>query len=592
MCSIIGCLNNQNHYDVADVLVESMGKMEYRGYDSVGIATIDKKEISVKKGIGKVSEVNKELSLSDLKGGIGIGHTRWATHGGVTPLNAHPHVCARSEIAVVHNGIIENHLELKDNLRTSGVIFKSETDTEVIPNLLSSNLNDQLDLKEAIVKTVSELTGQYSFIAMLKDESLIGVKNHEPLILGIGKEGYYLSSDVLGFAKHVDEVIYLDDEQFVIVTNQGYSIFDFKGNYVSLTPTKLSNKFENVEKGDYDHFTIKEIHEQISSIPESGKNSLENFDKFYDILNKSNRIYITGSGTSYHAGLVAKYLFPKIAHKSVEPIMSSEMQSFEDCIDDNSTLLAISQSGESADVLNAVNFAKQKNANILSIVNTTTSSLAKESDSFIGLNCGYEVGVAATKSFTSQMTILYNLLEKFDPSLKISSQIHFAVDAISKILENKQEILRVCQKLKNLEHLYILGRGIHYPIAKEGALKIKELSYIHAEGVATGELKHGPLALMDENTYVILINPKDDASSYADNLSNASEIKSRGAKVVGLSNENNPLYDEWIPLPEVPKIFYPLIENIPFQLMAYYLSVERGNDPDYPRNLAKCVTVK
>ena len=592
MCSIIGCLNNQDHYDVADVIVESMGKMEYRGYDSVGIATINKKEINVKKGVGKVSEVNRKLSLDDLKGGIGIGHTRWATHGGVTSVNAHPHVCNRSEIAVVHNGIIENHLELKDYLRTNGVAFKSETDTEVIPNLLSSNLNDEIGLKEAVVKTVSELTGQYSFIAMLKNESLIGVKNHEPLILGIGQEGYYLSSDVLGFAKHVDEVIYLDDEQFVIVTGQGYSIFDFRGNPVNLHPTKLSNKFENVEKGDFDHFTIKEIHEQISSIPESGKEYLENFDEFYNVLKKSNRIYITGSGTSYHAGLVAKYLFPKVAHKSVEPIMSSEMQSFEDCMDENSTLLAISQSGESADVLNAVDYAKQKNANVLSIVNTTTSSLAKESDSFIGLNCGYEVGVAATKSFTSQITILYNLLEKFDPSLKISSRIHLAVDAISKILENKQQILHFCQKLKNLEHLYILGRGIHYPIAKEGALKIKELSYIHAEGVATGELKHGPLALMDENTYVILINPKDDASSYADNLSNASEIKSRGAKVIGLSSENNPVYDQWIPLPEVPKIFYPLIENIPFQLMAYYLSIERGNDPDYPRNLAKCVTVK
>ena len=592
MCSIIGCLNNQDRSGVADILVESMGKMEYRGYDSVGIATIDKEGINVKKGTGKVSEVNQKLSLDNLNGVVGIGHTRWATHGGVTSTNAHPHVCARSEIAVVHNGIIENHLELKENLRTNGVIFKSETDTEVIPNLLSSYINDEINLKDAIIKTVSNLTGQYSFIAMLKDKSLIGVKNHEPLILGIGKDGYYLSSDVLGFAKYVDEVIYLDDEQFVILTSQGYSIFDFKGNELSLFPTKLSNKFENVEKGDYDHFTIKEIHEQISSIPESGKNSLESFEEFYNILNKSNRIYITGSGTSYHAGLVAKYLFPKITHKSVEPIMSSEMQSFEDCIDDNSTLLAISQSGESADVLNAVEFAKRKNTAILSIVNTTTSSLAKESDSFIGLNCGYEVGVAATKSFTSQMTILYNLLERFDPSLKISSQMPMAVEGISKILENKHQILQICQKLKNLEHLYILGRGIHYPIAKEGALKIKELSYIHAEGVATGELKHGPLALMDENTYVILINPKDDASSFADNLSNASEIKSRGAKVIGLSNENNSIYDYWIPLPEVPKIFYPLIENIPFQLMAYYLSIERGNDPDYPRNLAKCVTVK
>ena len=235
---------------------------------------------------------------------------------------------------------------------------------------------------------------------------------------------------------------------------------------------------------------------------------------------------------------------------------------------------------------------KKRNSKILSIVNTTTSSLAKASDSFIGLNCGHEVGVAATKSFTSQITILYRLLEKFDPSQKVSSQLNLVVDAISKILENQKPVIDISQKLKNANNLYILGRGVHYPIAKEGALKIKELSYIHAEGVATGELKHGPLALMDEDTYVIVINPKDNGSTYADNLSNISEIKSRGARIIGVSDEHNQIYDYWIPLPSLPTIFYPLIETIPFQLMAYYLSIERGNDPDYPRNLAKCVTVK
>jgi glucosamine--fructose-6-phosphate aminotransferase (isomerizing) len=285
-------------------------------------------------------------------------------------------------------------------------------------------------------------------------------------------------------------------------------------------------------------------------------------------------------------------MFPKITGMSIEPIMSSEMKFFSDCFDEHTTLIAISQSGESADVLNAVAFAKEKNARILSIVNTTSSSLVKASDSFIGLNCGHEIGVAATKSFTSQLTILYRLLEKFDPTQKIFSQLNLVVDAISKILDTQKSILDVCNLLKDVNHLYILGRGVHYPIAKEGALKIKELAYIHAEGVATGELKHGPLALMDEFTHVIMINPKDDVSTYADNLSNASEIKSRGAKIIGISNEYDQIYDYWIPLPDVPKIFYPLIETIPFQLIAYYLSIKRGNNPDYPRNLAKCVTVK
>lgn len=593
MCSIIGCLYNTTGSNVANVLVESMKKMEYRGYDSVGLATINNQEILMKKGVGRVSDVNEKLALDTLKGKIGIGHTRWATHGGVTESNAHPHVCAKDKIAVVHNGIIENHLDLKKQLKTDDVIFKSETDTEVIPNLLSLSLDNKNEIKNAIIKTVSKLTGQYSFIAMLKDKStLIGVKNHEPLILGIGPEGHFLSSDILGFAKHVEEIIYLDDEQFVIVSPAGYSIYDFKGNRINVTPTRLSKTFENVEKGDYKHFTIKEINEQTRTIVKSGIRSLEEFETFFNILKDSKRVYITGSGTSYHSALVAKYLFPKIVGMSVEPIMSSEMKFFEDCFDENSTLIAISQSGESADVLNAVGFAKERNAKILSIVNTTTSSLVKASDASIGLNCGYEVGVAATKSFTSQVTILYRLLEKFDPEQRITSQLNLVVDAISKILSDKKSVIKISHELRNITNLYILGRGVHYPIAKEGALKIKELSYIHAEGVATGELKHGPLALMDESTYVIVINPKDNASTYADNLSNASEIKSRGAKIIGISNEPDQIYDHWIPLPEVPKLFYPIIETVPFQLMAYYLSIEKGNDPDYPRNLAKCVTVK
>ena len=593
MCSIIGCLHNNNTAPgVANTLVESMKKMEYRGYDSVGMATLNDHEISLKKGVGRVSDVDAELSLTNLKGEIGIGHTRWATHGGVTAENAHPHVCARSEIVVVHNGIIENHLDLKNELKAEGVEFKSQTDTEVIPNILSVNLLEKNEIKDAIIKTVSKLTGQYSFIAMLKDNTLIGVKNHEPLILGIGPDGYFLSSDVLGFAKHVDKVIYLDDEQFVIVNEKEYSIYDFNGEPVETTPTKLSKTFENVEKGNYDHFTIKEINEQTTTILQSGIKSLDAFETFFNILKKSTRVYITGSGTSYHSALVAKYLFPKITGIRVEPIMSSEMKFFEDCFDEKSTLIAISQSGESADVLNAVQFAKEKNAKVLSIVNTTTSSLVKMSDSSIGLNCGYEVGVAATKSFTSQLTIMYRLLEKFDPTQKISSQLDLVTDAITKILDDQKTIIDISHKLKDINNLYILGRGVHYPIAKEGALKIKELSYIHAEGVATGELKHGPLALMDKSTYVIIINPQDNTSTYADNLSNASEIKSRGAKIIGISNEYDQIYDYWIPMPTVPEIFYPLIETIPFQLMSYYLSIEKGNDPDYPRNLAKCVTVK
>ena len=592
MCSIIGCLYNNHDSKVSDILVESMKRMEYRGYDSVGIATISGEQILLEKGVGRVADVDDELSLGRLKGDIGIGHTRWATHGRVSKNNAHPHICGKNTIAVVHNGIVENHLDLKQQLQKRGIIFKSETDTEVIPNLLSLFFDETKQIKRAVIRTIEMLQGQYSFIAMFKDHSLVGVKNHEPLILGIGKEGIFLSSDILGFANHVDEVIYLDDNQFVIVNSGQYSIFDFDGNPVNTKPTKISKKIINMDKGNYLHFTLKEINEQVMSLLQAGNEHLDEFDKFSKILRHSNRVYITGSGTSYHSALIAKYLFPKNTGLRIEPIMSSEMKFFEESLDDKSVLMAISQSGESADVLNAVDLAKKRKARILSIVNTVTSSLVKASEYSIGLNCGPEVGVAATKSFTSQLAILYRLLDKCNPGLNITSQFNLIAEKISEILNNQKQIIEISNMLKNVSSLYILGRGVHYPIAKEGALKIKELSYIHAEGVAAGELKHGPLALMDKSTYVIVINPKDDDSTYADNLSNTSEVKSRGAKIIGISNTHDRIYDYWIPIPTVPKIFYPILEVVPFQLMSYHLSIQKGYDPDYPRNLAKCVTVK
>lgn len=587
MCSIIGCLTNS---EAAVPLVNGLKRMEYRGYDSVGIATNLNSKILLKKGIGKVDPVNSSLKLDIMPGHVGIGHTRWATHGRVNEINAHPHLCSDESIAVVHNGIIENYCELKKDLEKKGTVFKSETDTEVIPNLIGLLLKQTNDIKEAMMKTVAKLDGQYSFIALLEDGSLVAARYHEPLIIGIGKNECFVSSDVLGFIEKTDQVIYLDNKEFVIINDKGYKIYDFDGNPVSHDIVTVSKEKNAVSKDGHKHFTRKEIFEQPSTILNVINNPNNDWKKFADIIQSSSKVYITGSGTSYNVALVAKYLFPMYTTIAPEAIMSSEMSYSKNRLRENSLLIAISQSGESADVLEAVSVAKERGLKVISVINSRASSLERESDASLGLYCGTEIGVAATKSFTSQLAVFFKIVES------ISKQsITFDAEKISRLilesLYNEPVIIDISKKIKNASSIYILGRGIHYPIAKEGALKIKELSYVHAEGFPTGELKHGPLALMDESSYVIAINPEDN--TYQNNLSNIQEVKARGAKIIGISNKPDNAYDYWIKIPKVePDVMYTLIETIPFQLLAYHMSLERGEDPDYPRNLAKCVTVK
>ena len=587
MCSIIGCLTNS---EVSTPLVNGLKKMEYRGYDSVGIATNLDSEILVKKGIGKVNTVNLDLKLDTMPGHVGIGHTRWATHGRVNATNAHPHLCSDGNIAVVHNGIIENYCELRKDLENEGVVFKSETDTEVIPNLLGSFFKQTGNIKETLMKTVGKLNGQYSFISLLQDGSLVAARFHEPLIMGIGEKECFVSSDVLGFIEKTDQVIYLDNEEFVIIDDKGYRIYDFDGNPMSHNIVTISKQNNDVNKEGHEHFTRKEIFEQPSTILNTVNNPNNDWGKFVDIIQNSSNVYITGSGTSYNVALVAKYLFPMHTTISPETIMSSEMNYSKNRLHKDSLIITISQSGESADVLEAVSIAKERGLKVISVINSAESSLERASDASLRLYCGTEIGVAATKSFISQLSIFYKIVE-----LISKQSIVFDAKRISKlileILDNESMIINISKKIKDASDIYILGRGIHYPIAKEGALKIKELSYVHAEGFPTGELKHGPLALMDESSYVIAINPEDD--TYQNNLSNIQEVKARGAKIIGISNKPDDAYDYWIKIPKVEQdIVYPLIETIPFQLLAYHMSLEKGEDPDYPRNLAKCVTVK
>ncbi|HXU95022.1 MAG TPA: glutamine--fructose-6-phosphate transaminase (isomerizing), partial [Candidatus Nitrosotalea sp.] len=533
--------------------------------------------------------VNKTVKLDELSGTIGIGHTRWATHGMVTDTNAHPHPSSTGEVAIVHNGIIENHEKLKKELQEKGYTFRSQTDSEVIANLLQYNFDKSKEIKKSVVDTVAELKGNYAFVAVFQDGTLAAARLHEPLIIGVGKEGYFISSDVLGFVEYTDEVIYPDNKEFVIIDTSGLKIFDFDANPVQHQITKVSKEFADTYKGQYAHFTLKEISEQSSTILNAGNNTKIEIDLASDLIKHAKNLYITGSGTSYNAALIAKFLFSKYAKIKIEPLISSEVQFSPDIFEEKSILIAISQSGESADVLEAVGIAKKTGSKIISIVNMMTSSLVHQSSISVGLNCGPEIGVAATKSFTSQLAVLYKMVDKICGNCVGLDFVEIS-EAIKKIISNDSKIRDVARKLKDVSDIYVLGRGIHYPIASEGSLKLKELTYIHAEGLPGGELKHGPLALMDSNSYVLIINPSD--STYNDTLTSAREIKARGAKIIGISDKPSDVYDYWIDIPSITESLYPLVEIVPIQLLAYYAAVDKDFDPDYPRNLAKSVTVK
>ena len=622
-CSIIG-YSSRGDGDgdcAAPILVRGLRRMEYRGYDSVGVATASGERgpgqqadggIMVRKGTGRVDDVNRSARLDAMPGSVGIGHTRWATHGNVTDANAHPHPSSSGEIAVVHNGIITNFEEIKSELVQDGYTFRSETDSEVISNLLQKNYEQTKSVKESMTSTVSRLQGEYAFVAMFSGGRLAAARLHKPLIVGVGKNDVFLSSDVLGFIEYTDEAVYVENGNMVIADRDtaAFEITDFEGSPAKYSITKVSKEFGDVYKGDYAHFTLKEIFEQHETASRAGGTAVHEIAEAAKIIRDADNVYLTGSGSSYNAALVAKHFFASHAKKSTEAVMSSEMQFSSEGMGPGSVLVAISQSGESADALSAVRTARKAGCRIISVVNMMTSSLARQSDVTIGMNCGPEIGVAATKSFTSQLVVLYRIISQVaggrrpggggdnGGSSGSGSDITSAVPGlILRTLEDPTGVQKVSKKLKDISDIYVLGRGVHYPIATEAALKIKELTYIHAEGIAGGELKHGPLALMDDSTYVIVINPVD--STYEGMLTSAREIKARGARIIGISDAHSDVYDHWIKLPEIMdgadnarSPLYAISEIIPIQLLAYYTALERNADPDYPRNLAKSVTVK
>ena len=589
MCGIIGYVGNRK---ASPILLESIKKLEYRGYDSAGMCAIGS-NINILKGAGRIDDVDNRLNFTSLSGTTGVSHTRWATHGGVTDYNAHPQTDCSGKIAVVQNGIIENYSELKKELIEKGHKFSSETDTEVIPHLIEDYINSGNNFREAIIKTSNRLEGLFAFIAVDENDNgrLVASKNRCPLVLGVGSNENFVGSDVVSFLKHTNKVVFLDDGEIAEITKNDFKVFDRKGRSKDKKIDTITWSPEQAKKSGYKHFMIKEILEQKETIERVLSHDKKTIQKISNMINDAFGVFFVACGTSYHACLSAGYIFSKITKKHDNVYLASEFPNFSHFLTKNTLMIAVSQSGETADVLEAVRVAKEKGVKIISLVNVMGSSLMRMSDFTLLLNAGPEICVLATKSFTSQLALLYLLAytcagkyEEGKKKLKdVSEKLN---DILSE--DNIQKIKKLAKNLKDEENIYLIGRSLSYSTTLEGALKLKEVSYIHAEGLAGGELKHGTLALIERGTPCIAIVP--DNNGKHDILSNAMEIKSRGGYIIGIANKENEVFNYSIIIPKVE--MHPILMIIPIQLLAYYLALERGCDPDRPRNLAKSVTVK
>lgn len=590
MCGIVGFTGDR---EAAPIVLSALGKLEYRGYDSSGLATVTNSRLWLKKDVGKLAEVNEKHHLDKLPGKTGIGHVRWATHGGVTMENAHPHLDCQRQIAVVHNGIIENHQKLRSYLSPRHK-FTSDTDTEVISHLIEECIEDGTPLETAMLQVTKKLRGSYAILAVSAKEpqKIVGTRKDSPLVIGIGDGGNFIASDTLPFLEETNRVIFIEDGETVVLTKEKVSILDSKGREVTREPSEVGWKWDGATKQGCPFFMLKEILEEPKAVRSAliqDKNQI--MEMAMDIL-RAKQIVFTACGTSRYAALIGRYVFSRVAGKFSDVVMASEFGYFSDSIDKNTLVIAISQSGETADVIQGVKRAKENGATIFSVVNVVGSSLARMSDRVLYLNCGPEIGVAATKSFLSQLAVFYLLafamVNRFDEGVE-------KLEAVCNLIQgnlshNGTKVSKIAKRLGERKDFYYIARGINFAIAGEGALKLKEIAYVHAEGMPAGELKHGTLALVEKGTPVIAICPCD--YTFDETLSNIAETKARGAFVTGISDRHEQSFDEWIKIPKVEEIFYPLVSVVPLQLLAYYFAVARGLDPDKPRNLAKSVTVK
>jgi glucosamine--fructose-6-phosphate aminotransferase (isomerizing) len=610
MCGIIGYIGGR---EASPILINGLRRLEYRGYDSAGVAVVGAGRLEIMKDAGKISQLAEQIARAPLHGTTGIAHTRWATHGVPSRLNAHPHTDPGETVAVVHNGILENFYTLKKRLVKDGAIFQTDTDTEVFAHLIARFYNNGT-LEEAVQKTLREVTGAYGIavVSSREPDKIVGARNGSPIVVGIGEGENFVASDVSAILEHTRQVVYLSDREMVVLTRDGIEITNLDNVHIERKPEKVLWEIGSMEKGGFDHFMQKEIFEQPRTIRdalsgrvviETGKAHLGGLDIPIEALQELQRIVITACGTSWHAGLIGEYMMEDFARIPVEVEYASEFRYRRPIVDEGTLVVVISQSGETIDTLAALREAQRCGARVIGICNVVGSTIARESKSGIYLHAGPEIGVASTKAFTSQVTVLAILslllgrirghLSRKDGERIIRALLSIP-DQVQSILDRADEIRRIADLYAEHNNVLYLGRGYNFPVALEGALKLKEISYIHAEGYPAAEMKHGPIALIDRNMPVVFIALRD--SAYEKVVGNIQEVKSRQGRIIAIATEGDELIDKWaehvIYLPHTIDPLTPILSVIPLQLLAYYIAVKRRCDVDQPRNLAKSVTVE
>ena len=612
MCGIVAYIGPKEAYPI---LIKGLQRLEYRGYDSAGIALLNG-ELNLFKTKGKVADLVDFLKDKDLRGNIGIAHTRWATHGEPNQVNAHPHFSQSGKLAIIHNGIIENYGALKKELTKRGYKFTSDTDTEVLINLIEEiRHNEKVSLEEAVRMSLNQVIGAYAIVVLSQEnpDMLVAARKGSPLVIGIGKDDYFIASDATPIIEYTKNVVYLEDEEVAIVKRgEELQIRNIKNRKKTPYIQELEWNLKELEKGGYDHFMLKEIYEQPRSIKDSmrgrlnakkGIVSLGGVSEYEEKLLKARRIIMIACGTSWHASLVGEYLFEDIARIPVEVEYASEFRYRNPIIDENDIIIAISQSGETADTLAAIKMAKSKGATILGICNVVGSSIPRLTDAGSYTHAGPEIGVASTKAFTAQVTILTLMalrlaqLKGTLPKSRFMQLLHeleHLPRKVEQVLDDKGIAEQIAKEFKNTTNFLYLGRGYNFPVALEGALKLKEISYIHAEGYPAAEMKHGPIALIDENMPVVFIAPSKGI--YEKVVSNIQEVKARNGKIIAIVTKGDTtvkkMADYIIEIPETEEMLVPILATIPLQKLAYYMAIMRGCNVDQPRNLAKSVTVE
>lgn len=614
MCGIVGYIGCKN---ASQILINALKKLEYRGYDSAGIAIIENDDIIVRKCKGALKYLEEKIANEVIKGTVGIGHTRWATHGEPSDSNSHPHTSMDGSISIVHNGIIENYAELKAKLQAQGVVFKSQTDTEVVVHLIDKAYKQYKDIFKAVLEVLHVVEGSYALGVVCKDfpDRVICCRKESPLVIGLGKGENFVASDVPALLEHTRDVYYLGEKELAVLYTDHVDLFNFEGEKIIKEPSHVEWDMDAAEKGGYEHFMIKEIHEQPKGLTDTMRpriikdgngNPTDVYfeeNKMDDAWKKASRVVITACGTAYHAGVVAKYAFEKIARMKVDVDVASEFRYRNPILDKDDIFIVVSQSGETADTLSALRLAKQNGLKVVAITNCVGSTVSREADDVIYTLAGPEIAVASTKAYTTQVLCMFLLAIKAgklrgtlseEESVKLLTELESIPEKIQKILDGKETIQKFASQQFNKDKIFYIGRQFDSATSLESALKLKEVSYMHSEAFAAGELKHGPIALIDEKTLVVAIASEPEL--YDKIGSNMVEVKSRGATVLVITQDKTGAFtgkaDEVFQIPDCSSTLASLLTVIPTQLFAYYCAIQRGYDPDKPRNLAKSVTVE